>query len=131
MRVHPRSSPDALGPKRQLGPYQPRPCARPDDIATYLFLDEALVARLQRNQPTSWGFSDRSKWILQVHSFVDDIVNAPGVESTQRLFSFAATAMFVFVVAWLAWYTDDAYVGGRGHHAFGQGRGFYPHGHCR
>ena len=91
MMVYPRSSQDALDPKRRLGSYQPRPCARPDDIATYLFLDEALVARLQRNQPASWDFSDRSKWILQVRGFVDDIVNASGVRSTQRLFLFAAT----------------------------------------
>ena len=122
MMVYPRSSQDALDPKRRLGPYQPRPCARPDDIVTYLFLDEALVARLQRNQPASWDFSDRSKWIPQVRGFLDDIVNASGVRSTQRLFLFAATVTFVFVVASLAWYwqttvrfmesTDDAYVGG-------------------
>jgi len=122
MMVYPRSSQDALDPKRRLGPYQPRPCARPDDIATYLFLDEALVARLQRNRPASCDFSDRSKWIPQVRGFVDDIVNASGVRSTQRLFLFAATVTFVFVVASLAWYwqttvrfmesTDDAYVGG-------------------
>jgi len=102
--VYPRSSQDALDPKRRLGSYQPRPCARPDDIATYLFLDEALVPRLQRNRPASWDFSDRSKWIPQVRGFVDDIVNAPGVESARRLFLFAATGTFVFVVAWLAWY---------------------------
>ena len=121
MRGYPRSSPDALGPKRRLGCYQSRPCARPDDIATYLFLDEALVARFQNNQPAEWDFFDRSKWIPQVRGFLDDIVNASGVRSTQRLFLFAATT-FVFVVASLAWYwqttvrfmesTDDAYVGG-------------------
>ena len=104
MRGYPRSSPDALGPKRRLGCYQSRPCARPDDIATYLFLDEALVARFQNNQPAEWDFFDRSKWIPQVRGFVDDIVNAPGVESARRLFLFAATGTFVFVVAWLAWY---------------------------
>jgi membrane fusion protein (multidrug efflux system) len=70
------------------------------------------------NQPAGWDFFDRSK----SRGFVDDIVNAPSVESAQRFFLFAATAMFVFVVAWLAWYwqtalrfmesTDDAYVGG-------------------
>ena len=81
-----------------------RPCARPDDIATYLFLDEALVARFQNNQPAEWDFFDRSKWIPQVRGFVDDIVNAPGVESARRLFLFAATGTFVFVAAWLAWY---------------------------
>jgi len=39
----------------------------------------------------------RSKWIPQVRGFVDDIVNAPGVESARRLFLFAATGTFVFV----------------------------------
>src|SRR5437870_5618727 len=101
MRVHPRSPPGTLGPKRHLGPHRPRPCTGTDDIATYLFLDEALVAGFQRNRPARWDFFDRSKWIPQVRSFVDDIVNAPRVESTQRLFLFVATATFVFVVAGL------------------------------
>jgi membrane fusion protein (multidrug efflux system) len=87
-----------------------------------LFLDEALVARFQRNRRASRDFPDPSKWIPQVRGFVDDIVNAPLVEPTQRLFLCAAIATFVFVVAWFTWYwqatirffesTDDAYVGG-------------------
>ena len=121
MMVYPRSSQDALDPKRRLGSYQPRPCARPDDIVTYLFLDEALVARLQRNQPASWDFSDRSKWIPQVRGFLDDIVNASGVRPVHTA-PFPVRCHDVRVRCGPAWYwqttvrfmesTDDAYVGG-------------------
>jgi membrane fusion protein, multidrug efflux system len=94
----------------------------PDDIATYLFLDETLLGRLQRKQPTRCGFSDTSGRMLLVLKSVGEITGSSRPDSTRRLLSLAASVAFACAVVWVAWYwastgrfiesTDDAYVGG-------------------
>jgi membrane fusion protein, multidrug efflux system len=101
---------------------EPRPSTMPDDIAAYLFLDEILLGRLQRKQPTRWAFSDTSGRMLLVLKSVGAITESSLPDSTRRLLSLAAGAAFACAVVWVAWYwastgrfiesTDDAYVGG-------------------
>jgi membrane fusion protein, multidrug efflux system len=94
----------------------------PDDIAAYLSLDETLLGRLQRNQPTGWAFSGASGRMLLVLKLVGDVTDASLPDSTKCLLSLAAGAAFACALVWAAWYwastgrfietTDDAYVGG-------------------
>src|SRR5579859_3769686 len=93
-----------------------------DDIVRHLFLDESLVAHVQRKQLTDRQFSEPSKWMLPVAKFVGDMASPSRLEPAKRLVLLAAGATFVGIVAWFAWYwvsagrfiesTDDAYVGG-------------------
>jgi membrane fusion protein (multidrug efflux system) len=101
---------------------EPRPSTMPDDIATYLFLDETLLGRLQRKQPPRWAFSDTSGRMLLVLKSVGEITDSSFPDSTNRLLLFAAGAAFACAVVWAAWCwastgrfiesTDNAYVGG-------------------
>jgi membrane fusion protein, multidrug efflux system len=94
----------------------------PDDIATYLFLDETVLGRLQHKQPTRWVFSDTSGRMLLVLKSVGEITDSSLPDSSRRLLLFAAGAAFACAMIWVAWYwastgrfiesTDDAYVGG-------------------
>jgi multidrug resistance efflux pump len=101
---------------------EPRPSTMPDDVATYLFLDETLLGRLQRKQPTRWAFSDTSGRMLIVLELLGEFTDSSLPDSTRRLLLLAASAAFACAVVWVAWYwastgrfiesTDDAYVGG-------------------
>jgi membrane fusion protein, multidrug efflux system len=94
----------------------------PDDIATYLSLNETLLGSLQRKQPTRRAFSDTSGRMLLVLKSVGEITDSSLPDSTRRLLSLAASAAFACAVVGVAWYwastgrfiesTDDAYVGG-------------------
>jgi membrane fusion protein (multidrug efflux system) len=101
---------------------EPRPSTMPDDIATYLFLDETVLGRLQSKRPNGWAFSDTSGRMLLVLKSVGEITDSSLPDSTRRLLSLAAGAAFACAVVSVAWYwastgrfiesTDDAYVGG-------------------
>jgi membrane fusion protein (multidrug efflux system) len=101
---------------------EPRPSTMPDDIATYLFLDETVLGRLQCKRPTGWAFSSTSERMLVVLRSVGEITDSSLPDSTNRLLLFAAGAAFACAVVGVAWYwastgrfiesTDDAYVGG-------------------
>ena len=92
-----------------------------DDIAVYLSLDEAVLARCRIHQSRSWDFSDPAQWVAQVRIFVGDIIYAPPVE-TPRYLLLGVVAILISILAGTAWYwasmarfiesTDDAYVGG-------------------
>jgi membrane fusion protein, multidrug efflux system len=94
----------------------------PDDISTYLLLDECVLARCRSSRPKSWDLSDPSKWVMQTLIFVGDVVYAPALMSTPRFLLRGVVATLVFVIAGITWYwastarfiesTDDAYVGG-------------------
>jgi membrane fusion protein, multidrug efflux system len=93
----------------------------PDDIATYLSLDERVLARCRSSRPKGWHLIDPSKWGTQVRIFVGDVY-APAVTSAPRFLLTGVVATLVFVIVGIAWYwasaarfiesTDDAYVGG-------------------
>jgi membrane fusion protein (multidrug efflux system) len=93
----------------------------PDDIATYLLLDESVLARCRSSQPKGWHLIDPSKWGTQVRIFVGEVY-APAVTSTPRFLLTGVVATLVFVIVAIAWHwasaarffesTDDAYVGG-------------------
>jgi membrane fusion protein, multidrug efflux system len=92
-----------------------------DDIAIYLSLDEAVLARCQIHQPKSCDFSDPARWVAQVRIVVGNIIHAPPIE-TPRFLLLRVVATLIFILAGIAWYwastsrfiesTDDAYVGG-------------------
>jgi membrane fusion protein (multidrug efflux system) len=94
----------------------------PDDVSTYLLLDESVLARCGSSRPKGWDLSDPSKWVTQTLIFVGDVVYAPAVTSTPRFLLRGVVATLVFVIAGITWYwastarfiesTDDAYVGG-------------------
>jgi membrane fusion protein (multidrug efflux system) len=94
----------------------------PDDVSTYLLLDESVLARCRSSRPKGWDLSDPSKWVTQTLIFVGDVVYAPAVTSTPRFLLRGVVATLVFVIAGITWYwastarfiesTDDAYVGG-------------------
>jgi membrane fusion protein (multidrug efflux system) len=94
----------------------------PDDISTYLLLDECVLARCRSGRPKGWDLSDPSKWVMQTLIFVGDVVYAPAVTSTPRFLLRGVVATLVFVIGGITWYwastarfiesTDDAYVGG-------------------
>jgi membrane fusion protein, multidrug efflux system len=94
----------------------------PDDISTYLLLDECVLARCRSSRPKGWDLSDPSKWVMQTLIFVGNVVYAPAVTSTPRFLLRGVAATLVFVIAGITWYwastarfiesTDDAYVGG-------------------
>ena len=96
--------------------------AMPDDISSYLLLDECVLARCRSSRPKGWNLSDPSKWVMQTLIFVGDVVYAPAVTSTPRFLLRGVVATLVFVIAGITWYwastarfiesTDDAYVGG-------------------
>jgi len=100
---------------------EPRPSTMPDDVATYLFLDETLLGRLHCKQRTGWASSGRSARVL-VLKLVGEITDASFSDSPKRLLSLVAGAAATCAVVWVAWYwastgrfiesTDDAYVGG-------------------
>jgi membrane fusion protein (multidrug efflux system) len=115
--------PMPLIPGDTLGSWlAPRPSTMPDDIATYLYLDETLLRRLQRKPPAGWASSGTSGRMLLVLKSVGEITDASRPDSPKRLLLFAACAAFACAVVWVAWYwastgrfiesTDDAYVGG-------------------
>jgi membrane fusion protein, multidrug efflux system len=93
----------------------------PDDIATYLLLDERVLARCRSSQPKRWDLADPSKWVTHVRILVGVAVDTPAVTSTPRFILRGVVAMLVFVIVGIAWYwaskarffesTDDAYVG--------------------
>jgi membrane fusion protein, multidrug efflux system len=93
----------------------------PDDIATYLLLDEDLLARSRSSQRKGWSSCDPSRWVMQILIFVGDVY-APAVTSTPRSILHCVVAILVFVTGGIVWYwasaarfiesTDDAYVGG-------------------
>jgi membrane fusion protein (multidrug efflux system) len=101
---------------------EPRPPTMPDDVATYLFLDETVLGRLQRKRPTAWSLSDTSGRMLLMLKSASEITDASLSDSPKRLLLFATGAAFACAVVWVAWYwastgrfiesTDDAYVGG-------------------
>lgn len=92
--------------------------AMPDDIATHLYLDVSLIARLQQNRVASRELSDPSKWIAEAGKFVDDFAGRSLPDSTKRLLSFGTSAILIGALVWIAWYwastgrfiesTDDA-----------------------
>jgi hypothetical protein len=93
----------------------------PDDIATYLCLDETVLRRLQRKEPPGWASSSTSPRIL-VLKLIGEITDSSLTDSTNRLLLFVAAAALACAVVWVALYwasigrfiesTDDAYVGG-------------------
>jgi hypothetical protein len=69
-----------------LGPWlEPRPSTGPDGIATYLFLDEPLLGRLQHKPPTGWALSDAQGRVRLVLKFVGEITTSSAPDSTKRL----------------------------------------------
>ena len=100
---------------------EPRRPTMPDDIATYLCLDETMLRRLLRKQPPGWASSSTSPRIL-VLKLIGEIADSSLTDSTNRLLLFVAGAALACAVVWVALYwastgrfiesTDDAYVGG-------------------
>src|ERR1700760_4928982 len=94
----------------------------PDDIATYLLLDECVLARCRSSQPKRWLLTDQTKWVTQIGIFVGHVVDAPAATPTPRFILQGVVAILALVVMGIAWYwasagrfiesTDDAYVGG-------------------
>jgi membrane fusion protein, multidrug efflux system len=101
---------------------EPRRSTVPDDIATYLCLDETQLGRLRRKQRIGWASSGASQRMLIVFKLVGEITDSSLPDSTRRLLSLVAGTAFACAVVWVAWYwastgrfiesTDDAYVGG-------------------
>ena len=129
MHQHVRRNEDSISDRRRM-PLIPgdalgswlEPRSMPDDIATYLFLDETVLGRLQHKQPTRWVFSDTSGRMLLVLKSVGEITDSSLPDLSRRLLLFAAGAALACAMIWVAWYwastgrfielTDDAYVGG-------------------
>jgi hypothetical protein len=82
---------------------EPRRPTMPDDIATYLCLDETVLRRLLRKQPPGWASSSTSPRIL-VLKLIGEIADSSLTDSTNRLLLFVAGAALACAVVWVALY---------------------------